>query len=475
MNQQDNTPEYENLQGEPLATDAPIKGPSLKRHMVDLVSLISRQKSRLQNLSILVVINFIAAAIGIVTTVKIANVLGISEFGQLSYILAIGSYVSMIVLFGSDRSLVKELVHQEDRLPQIVLASIVMRMVLLVVSILALVAWQFSGGSLLSMSWSGIVIVSCTALSAITVAPLYDVWGKMQWHSVITLIQKLIYVAIAWIAILMNKLSLAWIAWAVLLSVAIGLLIEFRWALRRLDFSGRMELGKHIRHLVGSGWLFWLASVALLCCTSLNQIILKNAKSNEALGGYAASWRIAAIVILVIGQLARIGKPAAARATMPDVPVSRQIRFLLAYLAVMLGVAGIFSIPSILFPRTIMGLLFTSDYTDAAPILRILAIYVVIWATGVVASQYVVSKGMQKTYFASVVIGGSISVISCFLLIPNLGGRGAALALIAGHGTTMFLYAVATAVSLRQQANNNKLSTEGRTESNTQTIPEYDQ
>ena len=101
-----------------------------------------------------------------------------------------------------------------------------------------------------------------------------------------------------------------------------------------------------------------------------------------------------------------------------------------------------------------MGLLFTDDYADAAPILRILSIYVFILVIGFVAAQYVVSKGMQKTYFASIVLGGSVSVLCCFLLIPELGGKGATLALVAGHGTTISAYVAATLYSLREQGKN---------------------
>jgi O-antigen/teichoic acid export membrane protein len=54
--------------------------------------LLVAQKSNLQNLSALVVFNFLAAGLFFVTQVKIANVIGREQFGLLAYGMALGMY-----------------------------------------------------------------------------------------------------------------------------------------------------------------------------------------------------------------------------------------------------------------------------------------------------------------------------------------------------------------------------------------------
>ena len=100
-------------------------------------------------------------------------------------------------------------------------------------------------------------------------------------------------------------------------------------------------------------------------------------------------------------------------------------------------------IPSVLFPEWIMTTVYKLEYASSAAILRVLGIYLMVFSLGYVASQYVVSARMEKTYFTSVVLGGCLSVVLCFILIPKLSGLGAALALLIAHSTSMTLYFIA--------------------------------
>ena len=172
-------------------------------------------------------------------------------------------------------------------------------------------------------------------------------------------------------------------------------------------------------------------------------LTIRRACGAAELGGYAASWQIVAAAILLLTQVGRVGNPATARATRPENNGYRQKSFLLKYSCVMAAAALPVVIPSILFPGWIMKSIFKPEYASSAAILRILGIYLMVFSLGLVASQYIVSARMEKTYFASVILGGCLSVILCFMLIPKLSGLGAALALLIAHGISIGLYWVA--------------------------------
>jgi len=96
-----------------------------------LYSLLASQSRNLQNLSALVLFNFLAAGLFFVTQVKIANVIGKEQFGMLAYAMALGMYGQIIVRYGMDRTLVRDLIHYPNRFAELVMASLLLRGVLL--------------------------------------------------------------------------------------------------------------------------------------------------------------------------------------------------------------------------------------------------------------------------------------------------------------------------------------------------------
>ena len=104
-----------------------------------LWKVVTSQKKHIQNLSVLVFVNFLIAGLGFLTKVKIANTLGREAFGLFAYALALGSYGVVIVKFGLDRTFVRDLIHYPRRFGQLVAGNLVLRGLLLVVVILVLV------------------------------------------------------------------------------------------------------------------------------------------------------------------------------------------------------------------------------------------------------------------------------------------------------------------------------------------------
>ena len=141
--------------------------------------------------------------------------------------------------------------------------------------------------------------------------------------------------------------------------------------------------------------------------------------------------------MLLLSQLSRVGTAKTARITRHENNESERKSFLLKYSCVMVATALPVVIPSVLFPGWIMAAIFKPEYASSASILRVLGLYLMGFSLGCVASQYVVSSRMEKTYFASVIMGGCLSVILCFIFIPKLSGVGAALALLIAHSLSM--------------------------------------
>ncbi len=418
-----------------------------------LRSLIASQRRNLQNFSALVVFNFLAAGLSFVTTVKIANVIGKENFGNLAYAIALGMYGQAFVRYGMERTLVRDLVHYPERFAELVAGSLVLRGAIMALIVAGLLAWKVVWQPV-DMSWPVIAVIVAYSLKSLDLQPVYDAWLKMGRHAAYNLIQRALYFLFIWKIILWSPgdLSIAWIGFGLLGTEVFYLLLQQRWAFRRIYFGViKAPLTSVAVDLSKSNFWIWLASMGTLSFGSLNQIILKHYCGAAELGGYAASWQIAAVATLLLSQVSRIGNPATARATRPEMNRTLRIRFLLRYSGVMLLTAAPICIPLFFFPELILKTIFKPEYASAAGTLGILSIYLVVYSFGVVGAQYVVSSRMERTYFASVIVGGVLSITLCLVLIPRLAGLGAALALLIAHGTSMGLYWVAMIQHVRKQ------------------------
>lgn len=419
-----------------------------------LRSLLASQSRNLQNLSALVVFNFLAAGLFFVTQVKIANVIGKENFGNLAYAIALGMYGQVLVRYGMDRTLVRDLIHYPDRFAELVSGSLLLRGGIQLLVIVGLLIWKFAFGASGALSWGLMAVVVAYSLKSLDLQPVYDAWLKMGRHAAYNFIQRGLYFLLIWAIILWspNNLSMAWIGFGLLGTEIFYLLLQQKWAFQRIDFrENRIHLARVIRELAKSNFWIWLAAMGALSWGSLNQIILKHYCGAAELGGYAASWQIAAAVMLLLAQVGRIGNPATANNTKPQTDKKIRIHFLLRYSGVMLLTGVPICIPLLFFPELILRSIFKPEYASSAGVLRILGIHLMILSLGIVAAQYVVSSRMERTYFASVIVGGILSIILCLVLIPRLAGLGAALALLIAHGISMGLYWMTMIQHVRKQ------------------------
>jgi polysaccharide transporter, PST family len=310
------------------------------------------------------------------------------------------------------------------------------------VVLLALLIWKLVWQPA-DISWPVIAVIVAYSLKSLDLQPVYDAWQRMARHAAYNMVQRGLYFALIWGILLVSppRLTLAWIGFGLLVTAVFYLFMQQQWAQRRIKWSwNNVNWRSSIRDLYKNNFWIWLAAVGVLSFGTLNQIILKHYCGAAELGRYAASWQIMGIAVLLLGQVSRVGNPAAANVTRPESNVHGHKSFLLKYSCVMAATALPFVIPFVLFPAWIMNTIFNPEYVSSAGILRLLGVYLMVFSLGCVASQYLLSVRMEGTYFIIVVIGGLLSIILCLLLIPKYAGFGAATSLLIAHGSTMSLY-----------------------------------
>ncbi len=421
---------------------------------VRLWKAVISQKKHVQNLSVLVCVNFLVAGLGFITKVKIANTLGKADFGLFAYGLAIASYGAAIIGFGLSRTLVRDFIHFPKRQGQLVASSLLLRGFMFFVVTLALLIWKFFSPAVSDLTWGVVLLVLGQSMLGLELKAVYDSWGKMSRHAIYNLIQRCVYFTAVWLMIILSprSLSVFWLGIFTIATVTFYMILQCKWAFNRIDFGG---ISKSILSatfaLARGNLIIWFSTLGCLSFGVINQIILKFYEGKESLGGYAAAWQIITIAILFLSQVARIGNPATARITKPGIDKRSRTKFLIKYSTIMFLVVLPVCLATIIFPELILRLIYKPEYASSAGALRIMGVYMMIFSLGFVASQYIVSARMEKVYFTSVIVGGTLSVLLCFVLIPKLGGIGAAISLLIAHGISMGLYWVAMILHVRNR------------------------
>jgi PST family polysaccharide transporter len=408
-----------------------------------LTSLLKSQRRRLGDFSVLLGRRFITGGLAFATTVQIANALGKAAYGELAYALALGSYCAVVVRYGLNQTLVRDLTHDPEHFDTLVVASVVLRFIILCVVVCGSILWRSFGNRSSGLSLSVILIVAFTSLRSLDLQPVYDAWYQFRRHAAYDLLERCLYFGFVWLALLTipGRFGLAWIGCATGLSIGCYMVVQYRWALRRirLRVDGTLLVKTIVLLLRRNVWM-WLATIGGLSFGSFNQILLKHLQGTSELGGYAVAWQLVVAADILLLNISRMGNPAAAKVTRPGTSAILRRRFMIKYVALMLAVAVPICLPAMICPQLILRVLFRPEYLTAAPIMRVFGVYTLVHAIGIAVGQYVVSARMEKTYLLSVIIGGLLTIGMCFLLVPAWAGLGAALAALVGHSVSIALY-----------------------------------
>lgn len=424
-----------------ITLDSP-RGPTEAGIVPVVASLLARHRHHIGIVSSLVVIQFFTLIVGFITQIKIANTLGKEIFGQLAFGLALGACGQVIIRFGLDRTLVRDLIHDPEHTANIVRASLVLRYSITAMVVLTLLLWKMVL-SASGMGWGLFFIVIGNSILSLDLQPVYDAWQKIRRHAVYYLIQRGIYFGVVWSTIFLfpGELTIYWLGLATLGTVLMYLFLQHRWAMRQLPpVPVRKMLFPEAFDLARRNLWVWLAALSGLFLVQFNQLLLKHYMGYAELGGYAAAWQIVMLGMLFLEQIARVGRPATARHTRPGVPSAVRKRFLIKYSIVMLVAV----LPIVLImtcsPGLIYKYVYKPEYATGPNILPVFGIYLLVVSLGMVASQYVLAIRKEFVFLISVIVGGILSVGLCAWLIPTLGKAGAAWALLLSHGMTILIY-----------------------------------
>ncbi|MDE3004270.1 MAG: oligosaccharide flippase family protein [Gemmatimonadota bacterium] len=384
--------------------------------------------------------NLALAGASLFTSLALAKTMGAQGFGELAYALALGGYLLTLAAGGFDQTLLRDLVQRPRLRSRLVSSSLLWRMILLAVGALGLLGVEAFTGLVRPLDVEDWGLILAFALSALTLAPLFDAWGEFRLHTLLYVVERAVYFAVIWGILLLTPsiLSVGAVAVALGLAGVVGLVLQAKTALSRFRPTlERSDLWLGWILIKRNGWI-WGSALAQLSFGTLSKIVLGNGAGDTALGGYAIAWQVVTVGSLVTAQASRIGNPRLVALVRDGAPIERE-RFLRNYLLAMIGVAGLVAVPALLAPTPLLGLL-GPEYMAAAPAMRILSLYVVLIGVGQVGLQYLIAARIEWAYGVTLLLTALLSMILLSVLVPAHGAVGAAWAVLGSHGLGVVIY-----------------------------------
>jgi O-antigen/teichoic acid export membrane protein len=378
--------------------------------------------------------------VGLLITVWIARYLGKANFGLLNYVTAFVGLFLPLAMLGLDNIVVRDLVHDPARRDETLGTSFVMKLAAgvgtLTLALAVFVVLEPDQRDLYLLA--GLVGTTLLFQACDTV----DFWFQSQVRSKYTVVARntsFLIVSALRVGFLLAAAPLVAFVAAIAIEAAIAaiaLLVVYQVS------GGRFRAWRATRtravELLRASWPLIVSGVAIVIYMRIAQVMLGRMLGDlgdAEVGIFAAAVRISEVWYFVPTVVTSSVLPTIINARKTDAALyQRRMQQLLGMMA-LLGYAV--AIPVSLLAGPAVWLLYGPEFAEAGPVLA-----VHIWAglfvcLGVAQSAWMINEGRTGYLLVSTVLGAVINVGLNYLLIPEYGAFGAAIATLVSYGITV--------------------------------------
>lgn len=368
----------------------------------------------------------VQAVLNLVITMLTARFFGASTFGVINYADSVVSFLAPVMELGLAGILVHELIEHPEEEGRILGTSVMMSVVSSFFCIGGVVAFA-------SVANAGEpVTIAVCALYSISLLfraiELFRYWFQAKYLSrdfaVVSLIAYVL-VSSYKIVLLALRLDVRFFAMAFALDYAlIDLLLLILYKKRggmRVAFSWRIA-----RRMLKQSKYYILSELMVVIFAQTDKIMLKLMVGDAECGFYSAAATCAAMTGFVFQAIVDAFRPY----IFESLKRSRELFELSVkrLYSVLIYACLLESVALAALARVAILILYGDGYLASVPILRVSVWYMTFSFLGVVRNIWLLAEGKQKYQWTINLCGAIANVVLNALLIPHLGGVGAALA-----------------------------------------------
>lgn len=370
---------------------------------------------------------------GLLVGLWVARYLGPADFGRYNFALALSLIVASVASLGLDSILVRELVREPAREPELLGTALLMRLAGGLIAQLAAVA---AAAALRPGDGLAVALTAVVALGGVLQAStVVDLWFQARVAARdAVLARNLAFLAAALLRVGLILAGAPLIAFAAAYSAEalLGALAVTAAYGRRggRPLGWRPSLAR-ARRLLADSWPLILGGILVNMYLRIDQVMIGQLRGDAELGVYSGAVRLAEIYPLVPGAIIAATLPAivAAREGDPALYAGRLRRLY----ALVVAIGYTCALALTLAARPLVELLLGPGYADAVPQLAVLAWAGVFVGLGLARSSFLTSENYTRLHLATVAAGCAANVGLNWLLIPPLGGLGAAVASLVAY------------------------------------------
>lgn len=397
-------------------------------------------------------INYLQSGISFLVSIILAKHFSKEGFGYFSYGLVFANTISTLMQFGTERTLVRDLV-QLNKPEEILSAAGWVWFFFGTIITAGCTVWGFFFSNL---DYDAALIVTASSMlgfaRGMSPAPWFDFKGKANYQSSILLFDRILFLilAVTIIFFINNEKAIIYISFAQLVTRLLTLFIEWKYVLKT-SILVLLPRYNTIKKIINENVLVWLAGIGNLLMTQANQIILQEKFGAKELANYGLSIQIITIIRLLQMQLQRLTAPAIAESTAkiddPNSTLNDLYKFcgLTFMLSIALVIPAYFIMPYVI--RNFIG----STYLSALPSLNILFLWSIIFGIAIIVNQFLIGLHLQKFFFISTTVFGLISLLLATVFTDKYQSMGAAVSLLISHSCSVIFQFIVVYRKIRRR------------------------
>jgi len=406
--------------------------------MTDEVHSMTNSRTVSKNTFVLLAGSVISNALRIVYIGVLARYVGAEGIGQISTATALVSLAILLVNFGLDRLVIRDIAGDETRAAKYVANVAFIRLLLTLVMAIALAA-------VVSQSDYSDQTEACIAIYALVYVfdafsdvglSVFHAFQKMEYVAIIQFARDLLNVAISLLCISLGWSLVAIVsisAFASLFKLIISVTI-MQWRFVRLVIHVDLAF---CRHLLLTAIPFAILLSINVAHSQLSTIILSRIDTSEAVGIYSAATFPVVTLLILPTVFAQSIFPAFSHYYRSS-PTALARSYRISYKA-MLVVGLPMGAGAVLASKYMMALVYGPGFEDAVSVMNILAVQL-LTMVGYVNGAFLHATNRQTLFATLQAVMLTLNAILSFILIPTYSYQGAALAVVAPTILSFGLY-----------------------------------
>jgi len=373
---------------------------------------------------------------GFLTTAVLARRLGLDGFGQIGFAAAVMAYGVVFTDFGlvtvGTRSVARDSSRAQDLVGNLAPLRLLFGLGAAAATVLiALVLPKPGTVKLLLVLYAGAVVVQSVMLEWVFIGA-----EKLGFVSLSRVVTNCAYFALV-LTLVRSPANVLLVPVAFGAATLLGALVLFVTYVPRFGLP-RLRLNTVAwRELLKSAWPIGASSLLTQLHVNLGLVLLGLVATFQQTGIYNSAYRLVFFLMTIDRVFYTVFFPVVSR-FLKDRPnrlaelVGTTVRMILA-LSVPLCVGAF------VLARPILELVFTTEYTAASPVLRILVWFLPLSMFNSLAGYTLLAAGNERRFLRNTAIGVGAAVAFNLVAVPLAGAPGAALAMVAGEASLLVL------------------------------------